>query len=618
MSSIEEQITKSDSDFIISEDQSYLSKEKKADGSATINTADEQSSTDELQKSMSTGVLVNGDLYPSPTEEELATLPRVCGTIPWKAFIIIIVELCERFAYYGLTVPFQNYMQFGPKDATPGALNLGESGADGLSNFFTFWCYVTPVGAALIADQFLGRYNTIVCSAVIYFIGILILTCTAIPSVIDAGKSMGGFVVSLIIIGLGTGGIKSNVSPLMAEQLPKIPPYVKTKKNGSKVIVDPVVTTSRAYMIFYWSINVGSLSVLATTSLESTKGFVYAYLLPLCVFVIPLIILAVSKRFYKHTPPSGSIFVRVGQVFFLAAQNKFNLEKTKPSCTTTVGRVTLKDQWDDLFIDELKRALRACKTFLFYPIYWVCYGQMTNNLISQAGQMQTGNVSNDLFQAFDSIALIIFIPICDNIIYPLLRKYNIPFKPILRITLGFMFATASMIYAAVLQAKIYQRGPCYANFTDTCVSNDISVWIQIPAYVLIAFSEIFASITGLEFAFTKAPPSMKSIITALFLFTNAFGAILSICISSTAVNPKLTWMYTGIAVTAFIAGIMFWVCFHHYDAMEDEQNQLEFKRNDALTKKDVEKEVHDSYSMADESQYNLEKATAEGEIMKST
>nr|AAA53173.1 similar to S. cerevisiae PTR2 gene, GenBank Accession Number L11994 [Arabidopsis thaliana] len=608
MSSIEEQITKSDSDFIISEDQSYLSKEKKADGSATINQADEQSSTDELQKSMSTGVLVNGDLYPSPTEEELATLPSVCGTIPWKAFIIIIVELCERFAYYGLTVPFQNYMQFGPKDATPGALNLGETGADGLSNFFTFWCYVTPVGAALIADQFLGRYNTIVCSAVIYFIGILILTCTAIPSVIDAGKSMGGFVVSLIIIGLGTGGIKSNVSPLMAEQLPKIPPYVKTKKNGSKVIVDPVVTTSRAYMIFYWTINVGSLSVLATTSLESTKGFVYAYLLPLCVFVIPLIILAVSKTAFTSTllPPVPSLFVLVKCSSLLLKTNLIS-KKLNHLALLLLERY-VKDQWDDLFIDELKRALRACKTFLFYPIYWVCYGQMTNNLISQAGQMQTGNVSNDLFQAFDSIALIIFIPICDNIIYPLLRKYNIPFKPILRITLGFMFATASMIYAAVLQAKIYQRGPCYANFTDTCVSNDISVWIQIPAYVLIAFSEIFASITGLEFAFTKAPPSMKSIITALFLFTNAFGAILSICISSTAVNPKLTWMYTGIAVTAFIAGIMFWVCFHHYDAMEDEQNQLEFKRNDALTKKDVEKEVHDSYSMADESQYNLEKA----------
>ncbi|KAF5317602.1 hypothetical protein D9758_018895 [Tetrapyrgos nigripes] len=45
-------------------------------------------------------------------------------------------------------------------------------------------------------------------------------------------------------------------------------------------------------------------------------------------------------------------------------------------------------------------------------------------------------------------------------------------------------------------------------------------------YILIAFSEIFASITGLEYAFTKAPKNMCSLklVMALFLLTNAFGA----------------------------------------------------------------------------------------------
>jgi POT family proton-dependent oligopeptide transporter len=39
-----------------------------------------------------------------PTEEDLATLPRVSGTIPWTAFTIAFVELCERFGYYGCQV----------------------------------------------------------------------------------------------------------------------------------------------------------------------------------------------------------------------------------------------------------------------------------------------------------------------------------------------------------------------------------------------------------------------------------------------------------------------------------------------------------------------------------
>jgi len=39
-----------------------------------------------------------------PTPEELKTLRRVSGKIPWTAFTIAFVELCERFGYYGCQV----------------------------------------------------------------------------------------------------------------------------------------------------------------------------------------------------------------------------------------------------------------------------------------------------------------------------------------------------------------------------------------------------------------------------------------------------------------------------------------------------------------------------------
>lgn len=58
-----------------------------------------------------------------PTEEELRTLRKVSDKLPWSAFIVALVELCERFAFYGLSGPFQNYIQnpYGdPK--VPGAL----------------------------------------------------------------------------------------------------------------------------------------------------------------------------------------------------------------------------------------------------------------------------------------------------------------------------------------------------------------------------------------------------------------------------------------------------------------------------------------------------------------
>lgn len=51
-----------------------------------------------------------------PTEEEIATLRKIADHLPLSAFIVALVELCERFTYYGLSGPFQNYIQYNPHD----------------------------------------------------------------------------------------------------------------------------------------------------------------------------------------------------------------------------------------------------------------------------------------------------------------------------------------------------------------------------------------------------------------------------------------------------------------------------------------------------------------------
>jgi POT family proton-dependent oligopeptide transporter len=43
----------------------------------------------------------NGEQY--PTEQEWTTLRRVYGKVNWMIYVIGIVEMCERFAYYGTT-----------------------------------------------------------------------------------------------------------------------------------------------------------------------------------------------------------------------------------------------------------------------------------------------------------------------------------------------------------------------------------------------------------------------------------------------------------------------------------------------------------------------------------
>lgn len=202
-------------------------------------------------------------------------------------------------------------------------------------------------------------------------------------------------------------------------------------------------------------------------------------------------------------------------------------------------------------------------------------------------------------------------------VYPGLRRMGFVARSIFRIWLGFMFGALAMVYSAVLQHYIYRTNPC-GSFVSSCdTPSSLSVWIQVPPYVLIAISEIFASITGLEYAYNKAPKRMKSVVMSVFLFMTAIGnainaalsyvsflfyppippsspfplphisppSILSISIipenptltitsRPVAEDPKLVGNYTGIAIASFLAGMAFYLCFYKRDKYEESENAI--------------------------------------------
>ncbi|KAJ2903881.1 peptide transporter ptr2, partial [Coemansia aciculifera] len=247
-----------------------------------------------------------------PTAEEEQTWVRMADRIPTAAFLVIVTEFCERFTYYGASGIFNNYISNGYKvpGSSPGAINGGKQMATGLINFFQFFCYICPIFGAIVADQWLGKYKTILVFACIYLVGNLILTLTSIPASIRAGGALPGLVVSMIIIGLGTGGIKPNVSPMVAEQYTRTRPFVRRLKSGKEVLIDRDATIQSMFNWFYWSINLGSLSAIATSELEHNVDFWPAYLLPTLMFVVCIFVFWLGRNRYIRNPPTGSILLR--------------------------------------------------------------------------------------------------------------------------------------------------------------------------------------------------------------------------------------------------------------------------------------------------------------------
>jgi len=82
------------------------------------------------------------------------------------------------------------------------------------------------------------------------------------------------------------------------------------------------------------------------------------------------------KRFYVVRPPQGSIIPNAFKAMWIGLMSKGNIDAAKPSYQEEYGR-KFKTPWDDLFVDEIKRALIATRVFLCF------HNQMTTNLVSQ-------------------------------------------------------------------------------------------------------------------------------------------------------------------------------------------------------------------------------------------
>jgi dipeptide/tripeptide permease len=55
------------------------------------------------------------------------------------------------------------------------------------------------------------------------------------------------------------------------------------------------------------------------------------------------------------------------------------------------------------------------------------------------------------------------------------------------------------------------------------VPNSISILWLLPQYLAISVGEVMFAVTGLEFSYSQAPPSLKSVVQAAWLLTTAMG-----------------------------------------------------------------------------------------------
>ncbi|THJ65121.1 peptide MFS transporter [Arthrobacter echini] len=178
------------------------------------------------------------------------------------------VELWERFSFYGMQALLLYYMTYSLAD---GGLAFAPGTAAGLVGAYGGGVYLSTILGAWVADRILGSERVLFFSAVIIMCGHIALAL--LPGVV-------GLSIGLILVGVGSGGLKANASSLVG------------------TLYEPGDTRRDAgFSIFYMGINIGALvGPLLTNLAWDAYGFHVGFGLAAIGMAAGLIQYSVGRR----------------------------------------------------------------------------------------------------------------------------------------------------------------------------------------------------------------------------------------------------------------------------------------------------------------------------------
>jgi proton-dependent oligopeptide transporter, POT family len=451
-------------------------------------------------------------------KSKYATSPPNIATMPSGVPYIIGNEAAERFSFYGMrsiliifmTQYIVNHM--GQPD------HMGDAEARQNFALFVAAVYFLPIFGAILAEGFIGKYNTIFWLSIVYCFGHFALALN---------DTRLGLLIGLGLISFGSGGIKPCVSANVGDQ------FGESNKH----------LLSKVFGWFYFSINAGSFisTILCPFLLADPRfGPRWAFGIPGVAMVIATIFFWAGRRKFVHIPPAGLGFLK--QMF-----SREGLGALFRLAIVYVFVAVFWSLWDQSSGGSW--TLQAAKMDLHIPWFpWVelspfKFGFGVNAL---ASQIQTAN----------PILILIFIPLVNYVLYPLVDKFFL-LTPLRKIGIGLFLTAGSYIVIWYIQIMI-----------DAGQQPNVN-W-QFLAYIILTLGEAMVSITGLEFSYTQAPNKMKSAVMALWLFTVSMGNLFTAGVNYFIRNPdgssKLSDQsyYMFFAQLMFVAAIVFVVvaCFY--------------------------------------------------------
>jgi proton-dependent oligopeptide transporter, POT family len=483
--------------------------------------------------------------------------------MPRQIPFIIANEGCERFSFYGMRNILSVFLAstFFAHLATAEA----QSEAKEIFHVFVAGVYFFPLLGGWLSDRFFGKYHTILWVSVLY--------CAGHACLAAFEDQPTGFYFGLFLIAVGSGGIKPLVSTFMGDQ------FDQSNKHLAKLAFDA----------FYWIINFGSFfASLVMPKLLQGWGPSEWWGWPAAsvAFGVPGVLMGIAtiafwagrKRYVRvpPAPPDPNAFSRVVKTALLApGHGRPGLRLAQVSVVLALGSVAMipvlgwsvviglctalvlllagvgagawmqldraRGRHPDEAVDGVRSVLRVLVIFGLVTPFWSLFDQKASTWVFQADLMSKPSwFSPAQMQALNPALVMLLIPFNNLLLWPALRRRGREPSQLTKMALGIGLASASWVVVGAMQL-VLDGGQSFS-----------IVWQVLP-YLLLTAGEVLVSATGLEFAYSQAPASMKGVIMSFWSLAVTVGNLWVLVVNAAVKNDAVLGgiASTGLGTMAF-------------------------------------------------------------------
>ncbi|XP_059292518.1 protein NRT1/ PTR FAMILY 4.4-like [Lycium ferocissimum] len=431
--------------------------------------------------------------------------------------------------------------------------------------------FLLSLFGGFLSDSYLGSFWTMLIFGFVELSGFILLAVQAHvlplrPPKCDMMLSKGQcleakgykamiFFVALYLVALGSGCLKPNIISHGADQFKK-----HDSKQSKKL--------STYFNFAYFAFCAGELVALTLLVwLQTHYGMDLGFGVSAVAMVIGLISLLSGTLLYRNTPPRGSIFTPIAQVFVAA------ITKRKQICPSNLdmlhgsqcivpqhalsgmsskggtlihtdkfrfldkacikiqnGISTSESPWRLCTVsqvEQVKILISVVPIFACTIIFNTILAQLQTFSVQQGTTMNTRLAHNfkippASLQSIPYIMLIFLVPLYEIAFVPVTRKFtgkDSGITPLQRVGIGLFIATFSMVCAALVENK---RRDYALNQNRT-----LSIFWIAPQFLIFGLSEMFTAVGLIEFFYKQSLEGMQSFLTAMTYCSYSFGFYLS-------------------------------------------------------------------------------------------